>query len=70
MVSLHQLEFARRYGEHIIGLAHGSVVFEGPVAKLGPAEISSIYGPVAPANVDERNVELEPESELRTGTYA
>jgi phosphonate transport system ATP-binding protein len=74
VVSLHQLEFARRYGDHIIGLAHGCVVFDGPAAKLGPAEINAIYGPLAPAIADAPDVELEPEnepeSELRTGTYA
>ena len=38
IVSLHQLEFARRYADRIIGLAQGAVVFDGPPAKLGSAE--------------------------------
>jgi phosphonate transport system ATP-binding protein len=60
VVSLHQLEFARRYAEHIVGLTRGSVVFAGPPTKLGPTEINRIYGTVA-----------RPETMTRkTGTYA
>jgi phosphonate transport system ATP-binding protein len=59
-VSLHQLEFAQRYAEHIVGLARGCVVFEGPPAKLGAAEIKRIYGTLP-----------RPETTTRkTGTYA
>jgi phosphonate transport system ATP-binding protein len=46
IVSLHQLEFAQRYAEHIIGLARGAVVFDGPPTKFGPAEINRIYGTI------------------------
>jgi phosphonate transport system ATP-binding protein len=60
VVSLHQLEFAQRYAEHIVGLARGCVVFEGPPAKLGAAEIKRIYGTLP-----------RPETTTRkTGTYA
>ena len=60
IVSLHQLEFAQRYAEHIIGLARGCVVFQGPPAKLGAAEIKRIYGTLpAQENVTRK-----------TGTYA
>ena len=30
IVSLHQLDFARRYSDRIVGLAQGAVVFDGP----------------------------------------
>ena len=60
IVSLHQLELAQRYGEHIIGLARGCVVFEGPASKLGPAEIKRIYGTLARQETINR----------KTGTYA
>ena len=60
VVSLHQLEFARRYAEHIVGLTRGSVVFDGPPTKLGPTEINRIYGTVARAETMAR----------KTGTYA
>ena len=60
VVSLHQLEFARRYAEHIVGLARGRVVFDGPPAKLGAAEINRIYGTVVRHESFTR----------KTGTYA
>ncbi len=60
IVSLHQLEFAQRYAEHIIGLARGWVVFEGPPARLGPAEIKCIYGTFPAQDATTR----------KTGTYA
>jgi phosphonate transport system ATP-binding protein len=62
VVSLHQLEFAHRYAEHIIGLARGSVVFDGPSTKLGPAEVSRIYGAVP--RHDTASIAR------KTGTYA
>ena len=60
IVSLHQLEFAQRYAEHIIGLARGCVAFEGPPARLGPAEIKRIYGVVPAQEAVTR----------KTGTYS
>jgi phosphonate transport system ATP-binding protein len=63
IVSLHQLEFARRYADRVIGLAHGEVVFDGPPARLGSSEIARIYGTTPTA-------QNEPEPELKTGTYA
>ena len=33
VVSLHQVEFARRYADRIVGLARGAVVFDGPPAS-------------------------------------
>ena len=33
VVSLHQLEFARRFADRIVGLARGEVVFDGPPAS-------------------------------------
>lgn len=44
IVSLHQLDFARRFGDRIIGLANGEVVFDGPPSALGAEEIIRIYG--------------------------
>jgi len=66
IISLHQLEFACRYADHVVGLADGSVVFNGPPARLGPAEIRRIYGTAGPLAVEESDVQLQP----RTGTYA
>jgi len=44
IVSLHQLEFARRYGQRIVGLAAGRVVFDGAPAALTEQHLSTIYG--------------------------
>ncbi len=64
IVSLHQLEFARRYADRIVGLARGEVVFDGPPAKLARSEIVRIYGA---GSADDRS-NLEPQR--KTGTYA
>ena len=34
VVSLHQVEFARRFADRIVGLSKGRVVFDGPPAEL------------------------------------
>jgi len=44
VVSLHQLEIARRFGERIVGLADGRVVFDGPPADLSDEHLRAIYG--------------------------
>jgi phosphonate transport system ATP-binding protein len=67
VVSLHQLDFARRFADRIVGLARGRVVFDGPPAALGRAEIASIYGDIAPAAVALGDESLPPR---KTGTYA
>ncbi|MEB3357337.1 MAG: phosphonate ABC transporter ATP-binding protein [Synechococcales bacterium] len=49
LLSLHQVEFAREYGDRIIGLAHGRVIFDGPPSALDHNDLSEIYSgqPVA-----------------------
>lgn len=64
VVSLHQLEFARRYADRIVALAHGRIVFDGPPARLGEREIGIIYGG-RPAEEDDTD-----EQPSLTGTYA
>ncbi|MCA3417324.1 MAG: phosphonate ABC transporter ATP-binding protein [Roseomonas sp.] len=44
VVSLHQLDFARRFGERIIGLAAGRIVFDGPPDRLDDAAAARLYG--------------------------
>ena len=46
IVSLHQLDLARRFADRIIGIAGGAVVFDGPPHALGEAETARIYGTV------------------------
>jgi phosphonate transport system ATP-binding protein len=43
IVSLHQLDFARRFADRIVALAAGTVVFDGPPAALGPSEVERVY---------------------------
>jgi len=43
VVSLHQVELARRFAGHIIGLAQGRIVFEGAPDDLGPIALDTIY---------------------------
>lgn len=43
VVSLHQVDLARRFADHIIGLAKGRIVFEGAPDSLGSAALDTIY---------------------------
>lgn len=47
VVSLHQIDFARAFADHIIGLSSGRVVFEGPPSKLEAAALDRVYGRAA-----------------------
>lgn len=64
VVSLHQLDYARRYADRIVALAHGQVVFDGPPRALGANEIRAIYG-TGVLKADPLD-----DQPLRTGTYA
>ncbi|SCX35323.1 phosphonate ABC transporter ATP-binding protein [Agrobacterium rosae] len=44
ITNLHTLDTARHYCERIIGMAGGSVVFDGPPPQLNAAAVSEIYG--------------------------
>jgi len=66
IVSLHQLEFAKRYADRIVALTQGEVVFDGPPAKLGKPEITRIYG-ATPVSAEGFATE---DIHLKTGTYA
>ena len=43
LVSLHQVDFARRYADRIIGLCKGSIVFDGPPKDLDEFALRKIY---------------------------
>jgi phosphonate transport system ATP-binding protein len=47
VVSLHQVELAREFADRIIGLRHGSVVFDGAPDELTPSQAASLYGDAA-----------------------
>lgn len=44
LVNLHFLDLARRYGDRIIGLRDGHVVFDGPGADADESVFRDIYG--------------------------
>jgi phosphonate transport system ATP-binding protein len=44
IVSLHQLEYAREFADRIVGLSHGSVVFDGRPDELTDEVLEKIYG--------------------------
>lgn len=43
VVSLHQVDLARRYADRIVGLNRGRVVFQGPPEHLDVAALTRIY---------------------------
>ena len=43
VVSLHQVEMARKFADHIVGLAAGRVVFEGSPNELTQSMVDTIY---------------------------
>jgi phosphonate transport system ATP-binding protein len=59
IVSLHQLDFARRFADRIVALAGGTVVFDGPPAALGPTEADNIYGAAAPPTSDSSETDSQ-----------
>jgi phosphonate transport system ATP-binding protein len=43
VLSLHQVDLARMYGDRILGLARGEVVFDGLIGDLGEGPMRRIY---------------------------
>lgn len=43
IVSLHQVELARRFADRIVGLAKGRIIFDGPPARLDTGALDEIY---------------------------
>lgn len=43
IVSLHQVELARRFADRIVGLSAGRVVVDGPPTQIDAAQIDQIY---------------------------
>lgn len=48
IISLHQVAFARRFADRIIGLKAGDVVFDGTTDTLSPQQTDSLYQQPAP----------------------
>ena len=43
VVSLHQVDLAKKYGDRIIGLAGGRVVFDGQPDELSERQVEALY---------------------------
>ena len=43
VISLHQVEFAKEFGDRIVALAHGRIVFDDTPEQLNEAALASIY---------------------------
>ena len=54
IVNLHHIDFARRYGRRVVGMANGGVVFDGTAADLCQETITRVYG----TRVDEHFGEM------------
>ncbi|MCY1413222.1 Phosphate-import ATP-binding protein PhnC [compost metagenome] len=49
LVSLHQVDFARRYCQRALALRDGELLFDGPIDGLGDASLETLYSkPGAP----------------------
>ena len=44
IVNLHHIDFAKRYGERILGMSKGRLVFDGAVKDLTMDAIKTVYG--------------------------
>lgn len=44
VVSLHQLEYGRRFADRIVGLAGAGIVFDATAAELSDVHLSAVYG--------------------------
>ena len=67
IVSLHQLEYARRFADRVVGLADSQIVFDAAPSELTDAQLEGIYAgrsTTQPANAPaEPPVMLEPSLE-------
>ncbi|MBC4871081.1 phosphonate ABC transporter ATP-binding protein [Klebsiella pneumoniae] len=68
IVSLHQLEYARRFADRVVGLADSQIVFDAAPSELTDAQLERIYAgrsTTQPANTPaEPPVMLEPSLEM------
>lgn len=54
VVSLHQIHFARRYADRIVGLAAGQVIFDCAPGAIDEAALARLYGAARADATDER----------------
>jgi phosphonate transport system ATP-binding protein len=67
VVSLHQVDLAKRYADRIVGLAHGKVVFDATPAVLTQAHVTELYEQKAPViELEQRKYHPHPLFNLAT----
>jgi phosphonate transport system ATP-binding protein len=70
ILSLHQIEFACRFGERIVGLADGEIVFDGTPRDLTDSPLEEIYRKAAPCEPPKgTSMEKHPDLEKRSVQY-
>lgn len=57
LITLHQVEYARKYCKRAIALVDGRVAFDGPVKKLSDAVLEELYGTAM--NEDDEYIDAE-----------
>jgi phosphonate transport system ATP-binding protein len=48
LCSLHQLDLAVRFADHIVALGAGRIIFDGRPSQLNSDAVKAIYGPTLP----------------------
>jgi len=59
IANLHHLDFANQYCSRILGIAEGSIVFDGPPETLKQKDLDRIYGTHTLENVDAAPEEID-----------
>ena len=52
LCNLHQVDYAREFGDRIVGLAHGRLVYDGDASSMTDADLQRIY-PGQAANAED-----------------
>lgn len=68
VVSLHQVELARRFADRIVGIRAGAVAFDGEPARFTDTDLHRIYG--APAGGGAADAQAAPPPAPRSPVFA
>ena len=69
VVSLHQVETARRFAKRLIGMQSGRIVFEGSVDDLTPTVVRTLYAR-DPHRAQESSFRGEPVEDVETADHS
>lgn len=59
VMSLHQIDSARKYADRIIGLSQGQVIFDGPPKEFDDNVVEAVFKKKAPLLAEDERQELE-----------